>query len=175
MLTISSRGYRLSALRRDRVAAPLAIDYPVRHRRRWRSTDESVKGARSSSGFVSAFWVLVVERGCVPEGSVAGTMPAKPRHGGRISRPTRARSSPLRGVVCDLGVSAGVTLLCGRGRPPSEAQVLGLMPAAQLAPQRAFEVASRWRRPRPAWSLRVPWVVSRRPEQQCLRRAHRRP
>ena len=26
------------------------------------------------------------------------------------------------------------------------------MPAAQLAPQRAFSVASHWRRPRPAWS-----------------------
>ena len=43
----------------------------------------------------------------------------------------------------------GVRLRSGRGRPPSEAQVLGLMPAAQLAPQRAFSVASRWRRPRP--------------------------
>ncbi len=31
-------------------------------------------------------------------------------------------------------VSAGVTLACGRGRPRSEAQDLGLKPAAQLAP-----------------------------------------
>ena len=53
------------------------------------------------------------------------------------------------GVVCGR-VSVGVTLRRGRGRPPSEAQVLGLMPAAQLAPQRAFSVASRWRRPRPS-------------------------
>ncbi len=44
---------------------------------------------------------------------------------------------------------AGVRPLAGRGRPPSEAQVLGLRPAAQLAPLRAFSVASHWRRPRP--------------------------
>ena len=64
------------------------------------------------------------------------------------------------GVVCGR-VSAGVRLRCGRGRPPSEAQVLGLMPAAQLAPQRAFSVASRWRRPRPLLMAGLP--ASRRP------------
>ncbi len=73
----------------------------------------------------------------------------------------RARAYPARGVVCGW-VSDGVTLRCGSGRPASEAQVLGLMPATQLAPLRAFEVASRWRRPRPAWSSRVPWLASRR-------------
>jgi putative transposase len=57
--------------------------------------------------------------------------------------------------------SPGVRLRSGRGRPPSEAQVLGLMPAAQLAPQRAFSVASRWRRPRPV--SRDRWLASRRP------------
>jgi hypothetical protein len=60
------------------------------------------------------------------------------------------------------GGSSGVRLVCGRGRPPSEAQVLGLMPAAQLAPQRAFLVASHWRRPRPAWACSVALLASRR-------------
>ena len=40
------------------------------------------------------------------------------------------------------GLSARATLPRGRGRPRSEAQDLGLRPAAQLAPQRAFEVAA---------------------------------
>jgi putative transposase len=60
------------------------------------------------------------------------------------------------------GGSSGVRLVCGRGRPRSEAQVLGLMPAAQLAPQRAFLVASHWRRPRPAWAWRARSLASRR-------------
>jgi putative transposase len=60
------------------------------------------------------------------------------------------------------GGSSGARLVCGRGRPPSEAQVLGLMPAAQLAPQRAFSVASHWRRPRPAWAWRARSLASRR-------------
>ena len=46
-------------------------------------------------------------------------------------------------------------------RVPSEAQVLGLRPAAQLAPKRALRVASRWRRPRPPVEGRSP--ASRRP------------
>jgi putative transposase len=60
------------------------------------------------------------------------------------------------------GGSSGARLVYGRGRPPSEAQVLGLMPAAQLAPQRAFSVASHWRRPRPAWAWRARSLASRR-------------
>src|SRR3712207_357597 len=48
------------------------------------------------------------------------------------------------------GASAGTRLGFGRGRPPSEAQDLGLSPAAQLVPRwRASRVAPRWRRPRP--------------------------
>jgi putative transposase len=62
-----------------------------------------------------------------------------------------------RGPGCGIR-SAGFRLGCGRGRPPSEAQVLGLMPAAQLAPQRAFSVASLSRRPRPL-SMAV-WLAS---------------
>src|SRR3954452_23223207 len=87
-------------------------------------------------------------------------------------------SGPTAGIGVDFGhaaaapsvaarsawVSAGVRLRCGRGRPPSEAQVLGLRPAAQLWPGlRALRVAPRWRRPRPrSWS-RAPWLASRRP------------
>ena len=62
---------------------------------------------------------------------------------------TTDESVKRRTVICGVG-SVGFSLRCGRGRPPSEAQVLGLMPAAQPAPQRAFSVASRWRRPRPS-------------------------
>ena len=42
-----------------------------------------------------------------------------------------------------------VRLLCGRGRPPSEVQGLGLCPAAQRVPSGDLIVAPRWRRPRP--------------------------
>jgi putative transposase len=43
-----------------------------------------------------------------------------------------------------------VSVRGGRGRPPSEAQDLGLVPAAQLLPRlRALRVAPHWRRPRP--------------------------
>jgi transposase-like protein len=65
----------------DLDALVVHLRYPTRHRRRWRSTDESVKG--------------------------------------------RGASTASRG---------GVGLRRGRGRPRSEAQVLGLRPAAQLAP-----------------------------------------
>ena len=67
---------------------------------------------------------------------------------------------------------AGARLRSGRGRPPSEPQVLGLMPAAQLAPQRAFSVASRWRRPRP--DSRDRRLASRRPAGDRLARPARR-
>jgi putative transposase len=58
-----------------------------------------------------------------------------------------------------------VRLRGGRGRPPSEAQDLGLCPAAQLLPRlRALRVASHWRRPRPRRSCGVvSWPASRRP------------
>jgi putative transposase len=69
-------------------------------------------------------------------------------------------------------LSSGFRLGCGRGRPPSEAQVLGLMPAAQLAPQRAFSVASHWRRPHP--SSMAGWPASRRPVGDTRARPARR-
>jgi transposase-like protein len=68
--------------------------------------------------------------------------------------------SVKRCLSCE-ATSGGFRLACGRGRPPSEAQVLGLMPAAQHAPQRAFSVASHWRRPRPLSRDRR--LASRRP------------
>jgi putative transposase len=67
----------------------------------------------------------------------------------------------FKGRVASTASPGRVSVGRGRGRPRSEAQVLGLMPAAQLARQRALRVASRWRRPRP----RVgggPWLASRR-------------
>jgi putative transposase len=75
---------------------------------------------------------------------------------------TTDESVKRRAVICGVG-SVGFRLRCGRGRPPSEAQVLGLMPAAQLAPQRAFSVASRWRRPRPVSVSPGRSLASRRP------------
>ena len=78
----------------------------------------------------------------------------------RVIYTTDERFKP--GTACGAR-SSGFRLGAGRGRPPSEAQVLGLMPAAQLAPQRAFSVASRWPRPRPALAWRGGWIASRRP------------
>src|SRR5215217_2825903 len=66
-----------------------------------------------------------------------------------------------------------VRLPVGRRRPPSEAQDLGLSPAAQLAPQRALRVAPRWRRPRPR-SWPAPWPASRRPSGRRRARPARR-
>jgi putative transposase len=67
----------------------------------------------------------------------------------------------FKGRVASTASLGRVSVTCGRGRSPSEAQVLGLMPAAQLAPQRALRVASRWRRPRPPIGGE-PWPASRR-------------
>ena len=55
----------------------------------------------------------------------------------------------FKGRGASTGSRGGVSLRGGRGRPRSEAQDLGLSPAAQLAPQRASRVAPHWRRPRP--------------------------
>ena len=68
----------------------------------------------------------------------------------------------FEGRGASTGCSVGVSLGGGRGRPPSEAQVLGLRPAAQLLPRlRASRVAPHWRRPRPP-SAAGPWPASRR-------------
>src|ERR1039458_6825275 len=50
------------------------------------------------------------------------------------SQRLRTCESPHPSWRCLRRVSEGVRLAGGRGRPPSEAQVLGLMPAAQLCP-----------------------------------------
>ena len=105
-------GYSSAArcLADDLDALVVHLRYPTRHRRRWRSTDESVKDRESSTEVVGAF-----------------------------------------------------SLRCGRGRPRSEAQDLGLGPAAQLMPRlRALRVAPQWRRPRPCSCSLGPWPASRR-------------
>jgi transposase-like protein len=103
-------GYASAArcLADDLDALVVHLRYPLRHRKRWRFTDEKFKGV--------------------------------------------AASTSARG---------GVSVRCGRGRPRSEAQDLGLSPAAQLLPRlRALRVAPHWRRPRPS---SAPWPASRRP------------
>ena len=111
----------------------------------------AISGRLGLSLALRGWWLACVRS------SLVGTDAGETRHGRwwRAGRKTgavcgRAGSSPLGGVSSRPWGVSGVTLRRGRGRPRSEAQVLGLMPAAQLAPQRAFSVASRWRRPRPA-------------------------
>jgi putative transposase len=75
----------------------------------------------------------------------------------------RSTDESVKGRGASTGCSVGVSLGCGRGRPPSEAQVPGLRPAAQLLPRlRALRVAPHWRRPRPRRCGREPWPASRR-------------
>ena len=63
----------------------------------------------------------------------------------------RSTDENVKGRAALLRSGAAITLPCGRGRPPSEEQGLGLVsPAAQRVPQRTSRVAPRWRRPRPA-------------------------
>jgi putative transposase len=86
------------------------------------------------------------------------------RYPTRHRRRWRSTDERFKGRAASTLLGGRVSLRGGRGRPRSEAQVLGLMPAAQLLPHlRALRVASRWRRPRPlSWS-RGPWLASRRP------------
>ena len=106
------------------------LAYPAEVRRVIYTTDESVKGQSVGIGLF-----LAMDR-VVGSARRAADRLLRPRFGDRRSRQGdfgRARACPARGVVCGR-VSAGVTLRGGCGRPPSEAQVLGLWPAAQLAP-----------------------------------------
>ncbi len=127
-------------------------------RRTLASTDENVKAWSGVSGWVSGV------------GSVG--QPARWAAdrflwpGFRVGRRDGVRFRACSGRATAAGHwarrSAGVRLRCGRGRPPSEAQDLGLSPAAQLLPRlRALRVAPRWRRPRPILSS-GPWPASRR-------------
>ena len=77
----------------------------------------------------------------------------------RVIYTTDERFKP--GTACGAR-SSGFRLRAGRGRPPSEAQVLGLMPAAQLAPQRAFQSRPVGGGHARLW-LRGGWIASRRP------------
>jgi putative transposase len=135
------------------------LAFPPDVRRAVYTTDESVKRLRGRIGPISG------------DGSVAGSAR---RPGERLlSRCSgdRRLCGPdfwaCGGVAArrrrlPAGLSVRATLPRGRGQPRSEAQVLGLMPAAQLAPQRAHSVASHWRRPRPSWAW-APAPASRRP------------
>jgi putative transposase len=77
-------------------------------------------------------------------------------------RKLRSTDERFKGRAASIASGGRVSLRGGRGRPRSEAQVLGLMPAAQLLPHlRALRVASRWRRPRPPVGG-APWPASRR-------------
>ena len=114
------------------------LAFPPEVRRVIYTTDESVNRARSNPDRSGRSGVLVAEPGVLREGPLARQDCWRNRGTGRASLCVgRAPLSSRRGVVCGR-VSAGVTLARGRGRPPSEARVLGLMPAAQLAPQRAY-------------------------------------
>src|SRR4051794_29010260 len=65
----------------------------------------------------------------------------------------RSTDENVKARAASTATRGGVSLRGGRGRPPSEAQDLGLSPAAQLLPRlRALRVAPRWRRPRPSLS-----------------------
>ena len=81
-----------------------------------------------------------------------------------LRRAVYTTDESVKGRGASTASRAGVSLGSGRGRPPSEAQVPGLRPAAQLLPRlRALRVAPHWRRPRPpSWSS-APWPASRRP------------
>src|SRR4051812_37793327 len=84
------------------------------------------------------------------------------RYPTRHRRRWRSTDERFKGRGASTGCSVGVSLGGGRGRPPSEAQVLGLRPAAQLLPHlRALRVAPHWRRPRPPLAA-GPWPASRR-------------
>jgi transposase-like protein len=125
------------------------LAFPDEVRRVIYTTDESVKARGSISGVCELF-----HRAC---GGGWWLQEGVARRQGRRRNTVRMGWCPRAGVHdprpggrCWQQAGSGVRLRSGRGRPPSEVQVLGLMPAAQLAPLRAFSVASHWRRPRPA-------------------------
>jgi putative transposase len=104
------------------------LAFPDEVRRVIYTTDESVKWGRLVSRSRGACGgARMAARG----GRSAAGMPAKSGQDGWRYGCGRAGASPLRGAF--RGVVVGVRLWSGRGRPRSEAQVLGLRPAAQLA------------------------------------------
>jgi len=86
----------------------------------------------------------------------------------------RSTDESVKGRGASTASPCRVSVRGGRGRPPSEAQDLGLVPAAQLLPRlRALRVAPRWRRPRPPCRV-VLGPASRRPSARRRARPARR-
>jgi Transposase, Mutator family len=82
----------------------------------------------------------------------------------QVRRVIYTTDEKFKGVGASTSARGGVSVRGGRGRPRSEAQDLGLVPAAQLLPRlRALRVAPHWRRPRPRSCSLGPWPASRRP------------
>jgi transposase-like protein len=119
-------------LTKDREPLLAYFDFPAEQWRHLRTTDENVKGRGGRVGRFSG-----------DESVAVGSRRAADRllwlrfwrRRARRADFGRAEASSLGDVVRGR-LSAGVTLWCGRGRPRSEAQDLGLRPAAQPAPHR---------------------------------------
>ena len=112
--------------------------FPADHWPKLRSTDENVKRSGGACGPALGRWI---GRAWYSQGLRSAPVASVQRAGARIAG-FQARAA-LAGEPSALvsARSVGVTLRCGRGRPRSEAQELGLSPAAQLARQRASRVA----------------------------------
>ncbi|TMC74744.1 MAG: IS256 family transposase [Chloroflexi bacterium] len=134
------------------------LAFPPQVRRVVYTTDENVKRSGGACGPALGRWI---GRAWYSQGLRSAPVASVQRARARIAG-FQARAA-LAGEPSALvsARSVGVTLRCGRGRPRSEAQELGLSPAAQLARQRASRVAPHWRRPRPLRSL-GPSLASRR-------------
>ena len=156
---LDGRMGKAAAMLEDAEADILAFyAFPPDHWRKLRSTDENVKRSGGRVGLVSRGGVG--RAGCsqgrrsAPVALFRGGSPGFGLILGMRRLGRRLRRGPARR-------SASVRPRYGRGRPPSEAQDLGLCPAAQLLPRlRALRVAPRWRRPRPIPSWE-PWPASR--------------
>jgi putative transposase len=147
------------------------LAFPPDMRRAVYTTDENVKGV----GWLPGGRLRGSDRSRAGRRRAADRFHGPRPSGGSDVRPGFRACGGLAGDAArsrPLG-SAAVRLRRGRGRPPSEAQDLGLSPAAQLPRLRALRVAPRWRRPRPN-SSPGPWPASRRPSGHRRARPARR-
>jgi len=114
------------------------LAFPPNVRRVVYTTDENVKRSGGACGPALGRWI---GRAWYSQGLRSAPVASVQRARARIAG-FQARAA-LAGEPSALvsARSVGVTLRCGRGRPRSEAQELGLSPAAQLARQRASRVA----------------------------------